>query len=139
MPSLAVRALIMCLNALSAAAALAHSTVTSTDPPSGSILPASPARIVIDFNEPARPISVTVVTAGAPDRKVSFSPATTAPSFTVTEPKLTTGRNEIQWRALSKDGHPVSGSLIIVVKPGAPAPSIPVTPTAQGPHEHDRR
>ena len=44
----------MCLNAFSAAAALAHSTVTSTDPPSGSILPASPARIVIDFNEPAR-------------------------------------------------------------------------------------
>jgi methionine-rich copper-binding protein CopC len=101
-----LRVLLISTAGLLAAPAFAHSTVKSTDPASGSILPASPARIVIDFNEPARLISVVVVSAGVPDRKVAFTPAATALSFSVPDPKLATGRNEIQWKALSKDGIP---------------------------------
>ncbi len=110
--------------AMSAAPALAHSTVKSTAPVSGSILPASPAEVTITFNEPARMTSIIVVEAGKPERKLEFKPGGSSTVFMVHEPKLSTGRNEIKWTALSKDGHPISGAIIIVIKPGA-APSSP--------------
>ena len=113
--------------AVSAAPALAHSTVKSTAPVSGSILPASPTEVTITFNEPARMTSIVVVEAGKPERKLEFMPGGSATVFMVHNPNLATGRNEIKWTALSKDGHPISGSIIIVIKPGAtpssPAPS----------------
>jgi methionine-rich copper-binding protein CopC len=48
----------------------------------------------------------------------------------VHDPKLSNGRNEVKWKALSKDGHAISGSIIIVVKPGA-------VPTSPAPAKHD--
>lgn len=102
-----------------AAAALAHSTVKSTVPASNSVVPASPPEVVINFNEPARLVSVVVALAGGTERKLQFTPVAEGTSFTIAAPQLEKGHNEIQWRALSKDGHPVSGTIVIVVKPGA--------------------
>ncbi len=121
--------------AVSAAPALAHSTVKSTAPVSGSILPASPAEVTITFNEPARMTSIVVVEAGKPERKLEFMPGGSSTVFMVHTPNLTTGRNEIKWTALSKDGHPISGSIIIVIKPGA-APSSPKPAPS---HDHHGR
>lgn len=112
--------------AVSASPAFAHSTVKSTVPASGSILPASPAEIAITFNESARLTSVIVVQAGKPDRKLEATSSESSTSFKLMDPKLENGRNEIRWTALSKDGHPISGSIIVVIKPGA-APSAPAS------------
>ncbi len=109
---------------LAAAPALAHSTVKSTVPVSGSVLPSSPAEVTINFNEAARVTSIVVVEAGKPERKLDFMPAGSTTSVMVHNPGLAAGRNEVQWKALSKDGHPISGSIIIVIKPGA-TPSSP--------------
>lgn len=109
---------------LLASDATAHSTIKSTTPASGSIVPASPEKISIEFNEAARLIAVFVVAGGAAQRKLTFEPAGSATSFTMTAPQLTPGRNEVRWTALSKDGHPIKGTIIIVVKPGA-APQSP--------------
>jgi len=110
-----------------AAPALAHTTVSGTTPASGAVLPVSPPEVTIAFHNEARLTSVVVTQAGKPDRKLDFMPAGSARSFMVHDPKLTDGRNEIKWKALSKDGHPIEGSIIIVIKPGAtpssPAPS----------------
>lgn len=102
-----------------AVAALAHSTVKSTVPASNSTVPASPPEVVINFNEPARLVAVVVARAGASERKLQFTPVGESTSFTIAAPQLENGRNEINWRALSKDGHPVSGTIVIVVKPDA--------------------
>ncbi len=115
------------------APALAHSTVKNTVPVSGSVLPASPEEVVINFNEAARITSIVVVEAGKPGRKLDFMPSGSATSFMVHHPGLANGRNEIQWKALSKDGHPIEGSIIVVIKPGA-APSSP-KPAAEH-HDH---
>lgn len=110
--------------ATSALPAFAHSTLKGTIPASGSILPASPTVVTITFNESARLTAVVVAQAGKPDRKLDAMPSGSATSFMIHDPNLETGRNEIKWTALSKDGHPISGSIIIVIKPGA-APSAP--------------
>ena len=111
--------LIACAGALFATLAFAHSTVKGTVPASGSTLAESPPQVVIHFNEPARMVSVVVARADVAERKLQFTPDGQAVSFTIASPQLAEGRNEIKWRALSKDGHPIGGSIIIVVKPGA--------------------
>lgn len=106
-----------------AAPALAHSTIKDTFPKSGSVLLVSPEEIIINFNEPARMTSVVLAEAGMPERKLEFTPGSgSATTFKLPAPKLGSGRNEIKWKALSKDGHPISGSIIIVIRAGLARP-----------------
>lgn len=110
---------------LLATSAFAHSSVKSSVPANGSVLSASPSEIVINFSEPARLVSVIVTSQGAAERKLQFAPAAEAASFSVAAPKLASGRNEIKWHALSRDGHPISGTIILVVKPATAQVSKP--------------
>lgn len=107
---------------------VAHSTVKRTDPVSGSVLSSSPAEILIEFNEAARMTSVVAATADQSERKLAFEPAGEATSFVAKEPRLGAGRNEVRWKALSKDGHPISGTIIVVIKPDAKASGQAATP-----------
>ena len=101
----------------------AHSTIKSTSPSSGSILSASPDRISIEFNEAARLTAVIVAAADGSERKLAFAPESSDTVFTIEAPQLAEGRNEVRWTALSKDGHPITGTIIIVVRPGAATPA----------------
>lgn len=107
---------------LAATPAFAHSTVKSVTPASGSVLLTSPAEVVITFNEPARITSIVVDEPGTGERKLEATPGGLASTFTLPAPKLGSGRNEIKWKALSKDGHPIQGSIIIVIRNG---PALP--------------
>jgi methionine-rich copper-binding protein CopC len=121
--------------AAAAAPALAHSVVKSVEPKSGSVLLVSPAEVVITFNEPARLTSVTLAEAGMPERKLDFTPPSgSADKYTLPAPKLGSGRNEIKWKALSKDGHPISGSIIIVIRSGPGMPTGGAAPTGETTH-----
>lgn len=120
---------------LAAAPALAHSTVKNTVPASGSVLNTSPQEIVVTFNEPARMTSIAVDEPGTGERKLEATPGGLASTFTIVEPKLGSGRNEIKWKALSKDGHPIQGSIIIVIRNGPTVPSsASATPDHKGGH-----
>ncbi len=103
---------------LAAIPAFAHTTLTSSVPASGSILPQSPERVTLSFGELTRLTSVVVTTSGG-ERRLAFEPTGAALEFHVGAPALANGRNELQWRALSRDGHVVSGSIILVVRPAA--------------------
>lgn len=119
--------------ALSAAPAFAHAHLTGSTPADGSTVPASPATIELHFNQAAQLTSATV--AGADDkaaRKLEFTPTGSSDTFTITAPKLADGRNEIAWKALSKDGHVSAGSIKITVTPGVTA----APPAKAAEHEH---
>lgn len=110
---------------LPAHAVLAHTTLASTSPRSEAVLPASPPVIEITFRAPANLTSVVVVAPGQDGRPLEFEPKASATTFRIPHPALVAGRNEIQWKALSKDGHVVSGSLVLTIdataKPAAAA------------------
>lgn len=129
-----VRCLLLPAALLLASPAFAHSTVKNSVPASGSVIPASPAEVVLTFNEASRITSVVLSEPGKDNRKLATLPAGQATTFTITDPMLGIGRNEIKWKALSKDGHPIEGSIILIVKPGA-APSSP-PPGASEHHDH---
>lgn len=99
---------------------LAHTSVSSTTPKSGSELQQSPPAIEITFRGEARLTSVVVIGADKSERKLDFTPKASAATFKVPNPELEAGRNEIQWKALSKDGHVVSGSLVLTIAPKTP-------------------
>jgi copper resistance protein C len=97
--------------------ALAHTTVTGTKPKSGSVLEGSPPVVEINFKHAVHLTSVVVLEAGKAERKLAFTPSGAATSFRLPAPNLGRGRSEIRWKALSSDGHVISGSLILVIKP----------------------
>jgi copper resistance protein C len=97
----------------------AHTTAV-TSPKSGAVLAQSPPAIEIKFAHEASLTAVIVVAAGKPERKLEFAPKGSAKLFTIANANLDVGRNEIQWKALSKDGHVVAGSIILVIDPAAP-------------------
>ncbi len=103
------------LLALSAVASLqAHTSLRSSSPASGSVLTQSPNELTLTFLEPARLTSLVLVTA-AGERKLPFKSGS-ALTFRSAKPALSRGRNEVRWTALSRDGHVIQGSIIIVLR-----------------------
>lgn len=100
---------------LAPAAVQAHTALRSSNPPSGSVLTQTPAKLTLIFLEPARLTSLKLVTT-AGEKTLSFSPKGSATVFTSPKPPFIKGRNEIRWTALSRDGHVVTGSIIIVLR-----------------------
>ena len=106
------------LLAITGSTALAHTTLQSSTPASGSVLTASPPVLTLTFADPLRMTAITLVTASG-ERNLTFRPGGSACTFTVQRPRLEPGRNEVRWRALSQDGHVMEGSIIIVLRPPA--------------------
>ena len=102
--------------------ASAHTAVTGTKPKSGSVLEQSPPVIEMTFEHAVHLTSVVLLEAGKAERKLAFTPIGGATSFKLPDPSLGPGRNEIRWKALSSDGHVVTGSLILVIKPASSKP-----------------
>ena len=101
------------------ATASSHTTVAQTIPKNGSVLEQSPAAVEIRFANFARMTSAVLVGEDKQERRLEFTPTGRAESFNMPEPDLGPGHNEIRWKALSDDGHVISGSLIYTIKPNA--------------------
>jgi copper resistance protein C len=107
---------------VSALAADAHTKLESAKPADGAVLEHSPPTIEIKFKHAVQMTSVVVVQADKSERKLTFAPATSTAVITIDKPGLTAGRNEIRWKALSKDGHVIDGTLVYTVKPAGASP-----------------
>ena len=105
-----------------ALAAAAHTLVEKTNPATDAPLASTPPKIEIQFKHAMQMTSVVAVDGANAERKLMFTPATSAALITITEPALQAGRNEIRWKGLSKDGHVITGKLIFVVEPSSANP-----------------
>ena len=99
--------------------ALAHSNLKSTNPASGSVVTTSPFVIELNFGEEVRLTSVVIVKPDGTQLPLTFTPEGSAVAFAVKRPELASGKNEILWKALSKDGHVVSGTFVLTLKPAS--------------------
>ncbi len=102
--------------------ASAHTTVEKTKPATDAPLDNSPPTIEVQFKHAMQMTSVVVLDAAKSERKLTFTPATSATLITINDPALQAGRNEIRWKGLSKDGHVISGTLVFVVKQSSSNP-----------------
>ena len=99
-----------------------HTTVEKTKPASDAPLDDSPPTIEVQFKHAMQMTSVVVLDAAKSERKLTFTPATSATLITINDPALQAGRNEIKWKGLSKDGHVIAGTLVFIVKPSGSNP-----------------
>lgn len=105
---------------LAAAPAAAHSELTSSQPRSGETLSVSPPEAVLAFNEGARVTAIRLLDSDA--RRLALPGdivADPAGSARIRLPDLAPGAYEIEWRAISADGHPIRGKIPFVVGEGA--------------------
>lgn len=100
-------------------AANAHTTIASANPASGAVLERSPPTIALKFKHAVQMTSIVVLEADKSERKLAFAPAASTTTITVDNPALHAGHNEIRWKALSKDGHVINGTLVYEIKPAS--------------------
>lgn len=108
---------ILALSLYLSAATFAHTPLKQVTPASGSIVSTSPESVTLEFAQPVRLTLVSIESADGNTRQLEFSPSGSADTFTTVAPALMPGRNAIQWKALSPDGHVIEGTVILVLNP----------------------
>jgi methionine-rich copper-binding protein CopC len=123
-----------------ASPATAHDELVSSTPASDSALDPAPTEVVLTYSDNILDVGVevTVTDAGGTDW-VSGAPVVDGPDVTTPlESDLPRGAYTVNWRVVSSDGHPISGTLPFSVTtpeatttPSAPAsePAAVTTPT----------
>ncbi len=117
---------------LLAAPAEAHDSLLGSEPPDGAVLPTPPTQVVLTFSEPPSAVGAEVLVQG-PGGALPAQGAATVDGVTVTQalaPDLPAGDYAVTWRAVSGDGHPVTGTFAFSVTATSPtATPTPATPT----------
>lgn len=114
----------------SAPPAQAHATVVSTDPAAGEVLPTAPDTVRLTFSEPVATVPDGVVVYDAASEVVATSATVDGDDLVVgLTGEVGQGTLVLTYRVVSKDGHPISGSLIFSV--GAPSPTIQEPPRTE--------
>lgn len=94
--------------------AFAHSTLRSTVPADGQVLDSVPATVDIGFAEPARLMKVEMThTTGDVSETIRVAIPTREPVNDIAlSPALAgAGDYSVNWRALSEDGHVITGTF----------------------------
>lgn len=110
------------LAAFTAAAppALAHDELVSSTPADGAVLEAAPAEIELIFSSELMDLGNQVIVADAAGTNVVASePVLNRETLVQALPALENGDYQVSWRAVSGDGHPITGTFSFTV--GAPA------------------
>lgn len=114
---------------LGAPEAHAHATLTGTEPVGGVVMSAPPERVTLQFNEPVSLLAAILVVPGGETLALDdFSQAASAVSIALPA-GLGQGSHALSWRAVSEDGHPISGTTFFVI--GAASATPPMEATQQ--------
>ena len=117
---------------LSISPAQAHATLIGTDPEEGAVLEVAPETITFTFDEGVSlpPDGVTVYDAKGKEVTSEATASGTEMQVALAEASsLGDGTYVVAWRAVSADGHPISGSLTFAV--GAPSLSVAPPPSTE--------
>lgn len=95
-----------------ATAALAHASLTATEPRDGAVVPTAPTTLALSFSEPVSPLALKLVKPdGSAVALERFSLRDRTVEIEV-PPDLSAGTHALSWRVVSEDGHPVAGSIV---------------------------
>lgn len=104
---------------VSAAAAHAHTQLSSSTPADGTVLDAAPTEIVLHFPEPVRLTSLSIESDASGKQDLGPLPSSASAKFAVASPSLPDGSYVVNWRALSADTHVMTGTLGFKVQSAA--------------------
>ncbi|MBA4228842.1 MAG: hypothetical protein C0456_19775 [Hyphomonas sp.] len=103
--------------AMLAAPALAHTSVETANIQDAAVLETLPDAFSFSFGQPVGLIAFSIRTETGEIIDTPFQPPRApAKSFSVPLPDLAPGRYTLEWRTLSKDGHPMDGKSAFELK-----------------------
>ncbi|MBD8044452.1 copper resistance protein CopC [Arthrobacter sp. Sa2BUA2] len=110
--------------------ALAHDELVSATPADGTVLDEAPAEIELVFSAELMDLGNQVIVADASGTNlVESEPVLNRETLVQKLPALTDGEYQVTWRAVSSDGHPITGAFSFTV--GAPVSSGAATDQAE--------
>lgn len=102
-------ALVLLIASLSTASA--HALLKSTNPSDGSTISSGQSAVELTFGKTARVTKVVLIEPDGTEQRLEIS-VRDFTKFLVLDADLTAvGSYQVQWRALSEDGHPLKGSF----------------------------
>ncbi|MCE7001506.1 copper resistance protein CopC [Kibdelosporangium philippinense] len=117
-----------------AAPALAHTSLKSSDPQKNSSINTVPSQIQLTFSEPVQvePGAVSVAGPGGEQWTVGQVTVDKAVVTAPVTPIGPAGQYTINWRVISGDGHPLTGKVpfTLTVPAAAPTTTTPTTTTS---------
>lgn len=115
-------------------AALAHAELVAADPRPGSVVDTMPSKVTLRFSETVDVLPDAVSVTGPNGQRADRGPArpsgADASVLEVNVEDHGAGTYLVQWRVISADGHPVSGSFAFSV--AAPSPTSTGVGTEEG-------
>lgn len=111
--------------------AQAHDQLVSSTPADGETLEAAPTEAQLTFSADIEQVGIAFVLTDGSGELLDLPtvPALDGAVVTVALPALEPGSYSLEWRVVSSDGHPISGTIGFTV--GEPEPATPTaTPTA---------
>jgi copper resistance protein C len=106
-----------------AGAAKAHDTLVGSAPTAGAAVKSPPSSVAIEFSDVPQALGTQVVVIG-PDGAPVSDGDTEQDGTTIRQPlsgELPAGGYAVQWRVISADGHPLSGTFGFTVDQGTGA------------------
>ena len=104
--------------------ALAHASLISSQPEDGAVLPESPERFILIFNEPVAPLRLQLIDALGKATPLTNIVQHDATVIVRPPGTLDQGTHVLSWRVVSSDGHPVGGTVVFSV--GQPNATTPI-------------
>jgi methionine-rich copper-binding protein CopC len=95
--------------------AFGHAAKTETTPADGATLASAPAAIEMAFDTPVRVTLVRLTDAAGERYEVDYTRGQPGTEFTATPADLPPGDYTVEWRGLSHDGHPTSGTFSFTI------------------------
>lgn len=120
--------------------ASAHANLVRSAPDDGAVVTSPRESIALTFNEEMQAQYATIAVTGPNDRKIQEgAPAVRGKMIRQPiDPFRVTGRYRVGWRAVSADGHPVSGSFTFQVRQGAIAKPAASSSTGEPPSPNSK-
>ncbi|WP_170116543.1 copper resistance CopC/CopD family protein [Devosia submarina] len=103
--------------------------MTATLPADGAVLESAPDTVALSFNEPVSLIAASLVRPGGELSDLEQSSASGTTISISLPPELGEGSYALSWRAVSEDGHPISGTSFFVVGTASAAQNFVASPT----------
>jgi methionine-rich copper-binding protein CopC len=108
------------LGLLLTSSAWAHTHLAKSDPADGSTLAKAPEHIALQFEHPVRITEFTIQKGTEKSEKLLMSlPEASGDKISAPAPQLSAGQYVVNWRAVSSDGHVMSGKVRFTVSGGA--------------------
>lgn len=108
---MAAALVILAAAVLSSIPAQAHATLVATFPSYGAVLETAPERVTLSFNEPVSPISARLVDPEGDVVELDDVTSIASDLIIGLPSEVGEGSFVLSWRAVSDDGHPISGMV----------------------------